>query len=102
MPLPIDMPVSLPQIGRVVEATPGVDLLTLLVNHGVPLARSCSGAGVCGTCRVKIRGSHLPQPSVQEKQVAKKNGFVDSAERLACLLAIPSANIDWVVETTYW
>jgi ferredoxin len=96
--------IELPQLGLVIDDAPaGANLLALLASHKVPLARSCGGDGVCGTCRVQIEGDDVPARSSHEARLHKKQSRVASDDdRYACTIQIPATSKKWVLRTRYW
>jgi ferredoxin len=68
-----------------VEESREETLLELARRAGVPLGSACSGAGVCGRCRVEVvEGSgSLTRPTALETAVAERCAL-GSSERLAC------------------
>lgn len=47
------MKLRIQPLDRVIDASPGANLLATLREHGVPISYSCT-AGRCGTCRCKV------------------------------------------------
>lgn len=90
--------IALPQLQRVIEAEVGDNLLTLLRRASVPVAHSCAGEGICGTCRVRIEGVKISSPSNAEQQLSKRHRC-PSGTRFACLVTVES---DCKVTTDYW
>jgi len=79
----------------------GANLLTILVSHGVPIAQSCGGDGVCGTCAIQITGEDVPTESALEKKV-KRMQKVSEHERMSCLIKVPRSSKTWVLRCNYW
>lgn len=70
-----------------------------LLDHGIAVASSCGGDGICGKCRMRVfTPSALPPPSELEKRTLEKNN-AEPGERLSCQLHIDK---NAMVETTYW
>ncbi len=94
---------ELTKLGKVVDWPEDANLLTVLVSHGAPVARSCGGEGICGTCRVQLCGPELPEPSPEEQRVAGRVGVELGRERVSCLLSGPkSASKTWELSCSYW
>jgi len=94
--------ISLPQLSLEIDSGPEpVNLLSLLGRHRVPLARSCGGDGVCGTCRLRIEGKDLPAISGAETKLAKRQG-ANEGERFACLVEVPASSKTWALRCDYW
>ena len=96
------MKIVLPQLGLELESgeTPA-NLLSFLSRHGVPVARSCGGDGVCGTCRLRVEGDDQPVASAGEIRLRKKQG-ARAGERFACLVDLPVSSKTWVLRCDYW
>lgn len=95
----------MPQISFVKNKAPidlpeGVVLMEALLAHGVPVASSCKGDGICGKCRMRIvTGAELlPAKSAAEIAVLEKN-LADVSERLSCQIQVFE---DLKVDTGYW
>jgi ferredoxin len=92
----------MPQLKKeILNCAAGANLLALLGQHRIPIARSCGGDGVCGTCRVRLEGDDIPPPTKAELILIKKQQL-DSGERVACLLIIPKSSKTWVLRSDYW
>lgn len=88
-----------PQKNLRFQADPKRSLMDNLLEHGLPVASSCRGDGICGKCRMRIRPLlTLPPPSELEKKTLEKNK-AEPDERLSCQI-YPTQNL--IVETTYW
>ncbi len=66
----------------VAPATPGHDLLALLLSAQADIQYLCMG-GSCGTCRVRIRAGREHLAPMGEAELAMLPGG-DGSERLAC------------------
>lgn len=79
--------------GHTYSAPPGLSLLDISRNNGIPHASVCGGRGRCSTCRVRvIEGfDDLPAPSPEETRVLERIG-APPLVRLACQTR-PSRNI---------
>lgn len=88
-----------PQLHRVIDADPSKTLMQNLLDHGIPVASSCGGDGICGKCKIQIfTPGELPPPSDLETKTLEKNQATPG-ERLSCQLCL-SENA--MLETTYW
>jgi ferredoxin len=85
---------------RTVEVPRGIKLLEAVRRAGLPLARGCRGAGLCGRCglRVLAGGEALPPPGPAEER-AKARNLVPSDLRLACQLELRGP---LEVTASYW
>ncbi|MBC7741049.1 MAG: 2Fe-2S iron-sulfur cluster binding domain-containing protein [Bdellovibrionaceae bacterium] len=89
--------ITVPQKKMTFDAPTGESLMLSLQAHGIPVASSCLGDGICGKCRVKIVGD-LAAPSDLETETLLRNKC-SPENRLACQVQIMT---DLIVETTYW
>lgn len=94
--------ILIPQLRLTIEAGPEANLLNLLVKAKVPLAHSCAGDGVCGTCYLYIEGEQIPLATAAEIKVLKRTALKDPRARIACLVKTPKVPINWVLSTDYW
>jgi uncharacterized 2Fe-2S/4Fe-4S cluster protein (DUF4445 family) len=58
--------ITLQPSGRRIDVEPGIDLLTAAQRAGVDLIASCSGVGICGTCRVRLINGEVTPPTRNE------------------------------------
>ncbi|MAF11189.1 ferredoxin [Candidatus Poribacteria bacterium] len=66
--------------GRQATVPEGADILTAAIAADVPLYNSCAGEGVCGKCKVIVRGGHVAdEPTGELTEDEVQQGFV-----LAC------------------
>lgn len=72
-----------------VEGDSGETLDALALRGGVPLERPCTGAGICGKCRVRAAppAEFLTPPTFTERRLLKK-AELDAGLRLACCATI--------------
>ncbi|NOZ63965.1 MAG: DUF4445 domain-containing protein [Caldiserica bacterium] len=71
---------------KIVEVSPGTDILTAAVLGGIGITSSCAGEGVCGRCKVIIKeGNFETEPSGRISKEEKSKGYV-----LACRTTIHS------------
>ncbi len=86
---PSDQRVRVPQ---------GTTLLDAARVAGLPVARACGGAGLCGRCGLRILSGRVSVESAEEAR-AKRANRVDPELRLACLARLEG---DVVVAAAYW
>lgn len=69
--------------GRELLLERGRRLLGGIVRAGLPIGRACEGEGICGACRVVVRGGVLSEPESDEVATLSR---IDARpdERLAC------------------
>jgi ferredoxin len=98
------MKIEIPQLNKSFESSGDVNLLAKLVSEQIPIAHSCAGDGVCGTCSINIEGAELPEESEREKRLRKKQRREHEPKncRFACLLKVPHSSKTWVLRTDYW
>lgn len=103
------MIVELPQLGRTLVAEAGDNLLTLLQRERVPIAHSCAGEGVCGTCVLRLEGDGTGSPGAHEKRLierqippARRSAAGPGELRMACLVTVPATSNKWTLRTDYW
>jgi 2Fe-2S ferredoxin len=71
--------------GRVFRIHPGEDLLEVLQSHGEPIATSCGGVALCGTCRVIVvsgRDALVPIKAQEIEHLGDRTSV--AVTRLAC------------------
>lgn len=83
-----------------IDIPEGIVLMEALLAHGVPVASSCKGDGICGKCRMRIvsGAEHLPAKSAAEIAVLEKN-LAGTDQRLSCQVQVFG---DLIVDTGYW
>lgn len=66
-------------LGREIDAQPGVTLLELCDTHGLPMESACGGFAACNSCRVRvIEGVLSPREELEDP-------FLDAPDqRLGC------------------
>ncbi len=89
--------ITLPQQKMTLDVPDGANLMHALLFHGIAVASSCLGDGICGKCRMTTLDT-LPPPLELEKQTSLRNNL-DVSERLACQITVDK---DLTVTTTYW
>jgi ferredoxin len=83
-----------------IQVEAGTTLLAAVEAVGLPIARGCGRAGLCGRCGVRVfEGAEALAPESPGEADAKRRNRVAAAERLACrcLVAGPLA-----VSASYW
>lgn len=84
--------------GRRITIEPGVNLLKAVQRAGVEMVAACSGAGFCGTCRIRLIEGTLMPPSEHEADLLGK-AWVEEGYRLACC-ALPLSDIQIEIPLT--
>ncbi len=85
---------------RVVVVPPGTTLLAAVQAAGVPIARACGGAGLCGRCGVQVlEGAAALAPESTREADAKRRNRVAPEVRLACQCRVAGP---LTVSATYW
>ena len=88
-----------PQLNRVIEIDSSKSLMQNLLDHGIQVASSCGGDGICGKCRMKVfTPGELESPSDLERKTLSTNK-AEAGERLSCQLHVHE---NAMAETTYW
>ena len=79
--------IQIEPLGRRASFEARQTVLEVACAHGVELAHSCGGMGICGTCLIKVESdpAALPARGEIEAELAGARGFADH-ERLACQL----------------
>ena len=75
--------VEIQPAGRRITIEPRISLLKSVQRAGVELVAACSGAGFCGTCRVRLIEGELSPPSEHEADLLGSQ-LVEQGYRLAC------------------
>ena len=88
-----------PQLQKVIHLDPKKTIMQNLLDHGIPVASSCGGDGICGKCRMVVYSTGPIEPcSDLEKKTLSRN-HAAAGERLSCQLYLEENSM---VETTYW
>ncbi|MFW6410290.1 MAG: ASKHA domain-containing protein [Halanaerobiales bacterium] len=66
-----------------VQAKEGIDYLSLLRKHEIPITSDCAGKGTCGKCMIKFLQPQDPGLTAEEEKLIPKN-MINSGYRLAC------------------
>jgi len=83
----IDYTVDFQPLGRRVQVNGGTMLLEAARKAGVGLNAVCGGAGVCGTCRVRVMEGSVSPPNRSEEKLLTRSDF-DDGYRLACQVEV--------------
>jgi ferredoxin len=86
--------------GRRVRVAPGTTLLEGARRAGLPVARACGAAGLCGRCGLEIvaGAEHLP-PETPDESRTKRRNRIPPKLRLSCRVA-PAGDV--TVTAAYW
>ena len=82
------------------EVQEGANLMQSLLDHGVPVASSCGGDGICAKCKVEIVDgeTHISEEEDKEK-ILKERLRIPKKMRLSCQTRVYG---DITVDTPYW
>jgi ferredoxin len=88
-------------LGRAARVPAGTSLLAAARQAGVPLARACDAAGVCGRCAVHVVAGAPDALSAESEteRAVKRRQRVPPELRLACCTVL-LADVD--LTTGYW
>lgn len=83
-----------------VMADLGTNLMSVLLENGVPVASSCNGDGVCAKCRIQIKSGaeNLSQPNETELHLQDRESL-KAGTRFSCQ-ALVMGEIE--IDTPYW
>ena len=88
---PMGLEVAVPRGRRVYDVA---------MAHGLPLAQSCRGEGICSRCGVRVlRGAEHLSPERRPERLRKAANKLDRELRLACLTTVRGSV---VLTTDYW
>jgi 2Fe-2S ferredoxin len=78
----------------------GAQLMTSLLDAGLPVASSCYGKGICSKCRVQIisGAENLSIETDNEKQLRERNKIADG-NRISCQTKVIG---DVTIDASYW
>lgn len=78
----------------------GANLMRALLDHGLPVASSCDGDGVCSKCRIKIieGAENLSSPNDVEL-ILKEQNNIGKEYRISCQTEVHG---DVTVDASYW
>ena len=83
-----------------IEVPVGANLMTALLDAGLPVASSCRGEGVCAKCRVElVSGSRNVGPETELEKFLRDRHSIEREIRVSCQVTVLG---DIVVDTTYW
>lgn len=75
-------------------------LMEALLAHGLPVASSCKGDGICGKCKIEIlEGAENLNPKTSAEVVLSERLRFSSTQRLSCQA---KAHGDVKIDTAYW
>jgi ferredoxin, 2Fe-2S len=82
------------------EVPAGSNLMKSLLDHGLPVASSCNGDGVCSKCRLKIisGAENLSEPNETEL-ILKEQNDIGKDFRISCQTEVLG---DVTVDASYW
>ena len=83
----VDYTVDFQPLGRRVQVADGSTLLEAARKAGVGLNAVCGGAGVCGTCRVRVMEGMVSPPNKSEANFLDQSE-IDDGYRLACQVEV--------------
>ncbi|MBL3592649.1 MAG: DUF4445 domain-containing protein [Synergistaceae bacterium] len=83
------LPITFLPSGTTAWAHEGETLFDVAARAGVPIARPCGGAGVCGKCRVRAH-SGLAGPTETERRLLDEAALAEGV-RLACAAVVTGA-----------
>ncbi len=82
------------------EVSQGAPLMQALLDHGLPVASSCGGDGVCAKCRIEvIEGQKNLSPEGTKEAILREKHIFTKNERVSCQVTI---NGDIKINTSYW
>jgi 2Fe-2S ferredoxin len=85
---------------RMVEMPRGTYLLDAVKQAGLPIARGCSGQGLCARCGVRILSGGDVLASEKPVEIeAKRANRVEAGLRLSCCTCVDG---DLEVTASYW
>lgn len=83
-----------------IEVEVGSNLMTVLLSHGVPVASSCNGDGVCAKCRIQIKsGGDQLSPLNETELHLRDRESLKPGIRFSCQVHV-MGNIE--IDTPYW
>ncbi len=92
-----EIEINIPQKNLSIKVISAANLMQSLLKAGLPVASSCLGDGVCGKCRVTVKGKVNMANDLELQTLAKNNCEPD--QRLACQVIVVEP---LEVKTTYW
>jgi 2Fe-2S ferredoxin len=76
------------------DAVEGWRVMQILRAHGLPIAGTCDGAGVCGTCHVRVAGDwtgRIPPANDDEEATLDTLPNAGATSRLCCQIIYEEA-----------
>jgi ferredoxin len=73
---------------KIVEAKAEESLLTVMEKNDIPIAAVCGGAGICGSCRVRILNEDSVAPAKDHELSILDALQSDDDIRLACQVTL--------------
>lgn len=89
--------ITVPQKQMSFEVESGTNLMSALMQAGLPVASSCQGDAVCSMCRVVVEGVTKAPDKIEHECLVRNKALPD--ERLSCQIAVVE---DLTVQTKYW
>lgn len=85
---------------RVLEVPEGANLMSSLLDAGIPVASSCDGEGVCAKCRMQVLdgAENLSRPTELEDFLIERYELKKGV-RISCQCNVKG---DVKVHATYW
>jgi ferredoxin len=85
---------------KTLEVKAGTNLMTAIIEAGLPIGSSCGALGICAKCFVEVvKGiENLSKPNPNEIKLLKRENF-EPHIRIACQTKIKG---DVSVTTSYW
>jgi 2Fe-2S ferredoxin len=78
----------------------GAELMTALVDAGIPVASSCGGDAVCGKCVLKITaGAENLSPPNRDEEFLREKKQIPKDMRVSCQTLVLG---DVTVDARYW
>ena len=82
------------------EVESGSNLMSVLLENGVPVASSCNGDGVCAKCRVQIKsGQDQVSPINETEEILQDRESLKTGTRFSCQVTV-FGEIE--IDTPYW
>lgn len=82
------------------EAKGDLTLMQNVLEHGLPVASSCNGDGVCAKCKMIVtKGEQNLSPENEIEQFLKTKFKLAKNVRISCQVYIKG---DVEIDTTYW
>ncbi len=78
----------------------GANLMKSLLDHGVPVASSCNGQGVCSKCRLRIvSGTEKLTPENEFERTLRDRLHIKKEFRISCQAQVLG---DITIDADYW